>query len=167
MAVRDGNILIFDGACGTNLQRMEIPVSAWEGRDGCNEFLNVSAPEIIREWHSSFLSAGATVLETNTFGANAIVLAEYGLADRVTEINRAAVGNAHEAIRRHGGPAYVAGSIGPTTKLPSLGHIAFGPMAEASNNAVLLPALVVKLSTCSAASGFDSPIPTLPPLFLN
>ena len=71
------------------------------------------------------------MLETNTFGANAIVLAEYGLADRVTEINRAAVGNAHEAIRRHGGPAYVAGSIGPTTKLPSLGHIAFGPMAEA------------------------------------
>jgi len=131
MAFRDGNILIFDGACGTNLQRMEIPASAWEGRDGCNEFLNVSAPEVIREWHSSFLSAGATVLETNTFGANGIVLAEYGLADRVAEINRAAVGNAREAIRRHGGPAYVAGSIGPTTKLPSLGHVAFDPMAAA------------------------------------
>ena len=131
MAIRDENILFFDGACGTNLQRMEIPPSAWEGRDGCNEFLNVSAPEVIREWHASFLSAGATVLETNTFGANAIVLAEYGLADRVAEINRAAVGNAREAIRRHGGPAYVAGSIGPTTKLPSLGHIAFEPMAAA------------------------------------
>ena len=131
MAIRDGNILFFDGACGTNLQRMEIPASAWQGRDGCNEFLNVSAPEVIREWHASFLSAGATALETNTFGANAIVLAEYGLADRVAEINRAAVGNAREAIRRHGGPAYVAGSIGPTTKLPSLGHVAFEPMAEA------------------------------------
>ena len=131
MAIRDENILFFDGACGTNLQRMEIPSSAWEGRDGCNEFLNVSAPEVIREWHASFLSAGATVLETNTFGANAIVLAEYGLADRVAEINRAAVGNAREAIRRHGGPAYVAGSIGPTTKLPSLGHVAFEPMAAA------------------------------------
>jgi 5-methyltetrahydrofolate--homocysteine methyltransferase len=131
MAIRDETILFFDGACGTNLQRMEIPPSAWEGRDGCNEFLNVSAPEVIREWHSSFLSAGATVLETNTFGANAIVLAEYGLADRVAEINRAAVENAREAIRRHGGPAYVAGSIGPTTKLPSLGHIAFEPMAAA------------------------------------
>ena len=92
MTIRNENILVFDGACGTNLQRMEIPASAWMGRDGCNEFLNVSAPEVIREWHSSFLSAGATVLETNTFGANAIVLAEYGLADRVTEINRAAVG---------------------------------------------------------------------------
>ena len=131
MAIRDGNILFFDGACGTNLQRMEIPASAWQGRDGCNEFLNVSAPEVIREWHASFLSAGATVLETNTFGANAIVLAEYGLADRVVEINRAAVDNAREAIRRHGGPAYVAGSIGPTTKLPSLGHVAFEPMAAA------------------------------------
>src|SRR3990172_1975718 len=131
MAFRDGNILFFDGACGTNLQRMEIPTSAWEGRDGCNEFLNVSAPEVIREWHSSFLSAGATVLETNTFGANAIVLSEYGLADRVAEINRAAVGNAREAIRKAGGAAYVAGSIGPTTKLPSLGHIAFQPMAAA------------------------------------
>src|SRR5512141_2849719 len=128
MGIRDGNILIFDGACGTNLQRMEVPSSAWEGRDGCNEFLNVSLPEAIRSWHSSFLSAGATVLETNTFGANAIVLAEYGLADRVGEINRAAVGNAREAIPRYGGPAYVAGSIGPTTKLPSLGHIAFEPM---------------------------------------
>src|SRR3990172_7506277 len=85
----------------------------------------------IREWHSSFLSAGATVLETNTFGANAIVLSEYGLADRVAEINRAAVGNAREAIRKAGGAAYVAGSIGPTTKLPSLGHIAFQPMAAA------------------------------------
>ena len=131
MTIRGRDILFFDGACGTNLQRMEIPAAAWEGREGCNEFLNVSAPEVIREWHASFLSAGATVLETNTFGANAIVLSEYGLADRVEEINRAAVGHAREAIRRHGGPALVAGSIGPTTKLPSLGHVAFEPMAAA------------------------------------
>src|SRR3989304_2695301 len=122
MAFRDGNILFFDGACGTNLQRMEIPTSAWEGREGCNEFLNVSAPEVIREWHASFLSAGATVLETNTFGANAIVLAEYGLAGRVAEINRAAVGNAREAIRKHGGPPVVAGAPRATTDAPPLGH---------------------------------------------
>src|SRR5512134_976458 len=131
MTLHDRIILLFDGACGTNLQRMEIPASAWRGREGCNEYLNLTAPDVIREWHASFLSAGATVLETNTFGASAIVLAEYGLADRVAEINRAAVGNAREAIRRYGKPAYVAGSIGPTTKLPSLGHIAFEPMAEA------------------------------------
>ncbi|HEX9204992.1 MAG TPA: homocysteine S-methyltransferase family protein, partial [Candidatus Deferrimicrobiaceae bacterium] len=131
MTLHDRKILLFDGACGTNLQRMEIPASAWQGREGCNELLNLTAPEVIREWHASFLSAGATVLETNTFGANAVVLAEYGLEGRVAEINRAAVENARAAIRGHGGEAYVAGSIGPTTKLPSLGHIARGPLAQA------------------------------------
>jgi 5-methyltetrahydrofolate--homocysteine methyltransferase len=127
----DGTTLLFDGACGTNLQRMEIPPSAWQGHEGCNEFLNVSAAERIREWHRSFLSAGAMVLETNTFGANGIVLAEYGLGHRVVEINRAAVENAREAIRQSGADACVAGSLGPTTKLPSLGHIGYEPMAAA------------------------------------
>src|SRR5512134_708058 len=131
MTLHDRIILLFDGACGTNLQRMEIPASAWRGREGCNEYLNLTAPDAIREWHASFLSAGATVLETNTFGANAVVLAEYGLEGRVAEINRAAVENARAAIRRHGGEAFVAGSIGPTTKLPSLGHIGWDPMARA------------------------------------
>jgi methionine synthase I (cobalamin-dependent) len=124
-------LLLFDGACGTNLQRMEIPPSAWQGREGCNEFLNVSAAGLIRDWHESFLAAGAMALETNTFGANGIVLAEYGLEGRVAEINRAAVENAKEAIRRAGADAYVAGSLGPTTKLPSLGHIGYEPMAAA------------------------------------
>src|SRR5512134_307078 len=131
MTLHDRIILLFDGACGTNLQRMEIPASAWRGREGCNEYLNLTAPDAIREWHASFLSAGATVLETNTFGANAVVLAEYGLEGRVAEINRAAVENARAAIRRHGGESFVAGSIGPTTKLPSLGHIGWDPMARA------------------------------------
>jgi len=131
MTLTDRKILLFDGACGTNLQRMEIPASAWQGREGCNEFLNLTAPEVIREWHASFLSAGAAALETNTFGANAVVLAEYGLEGRVAEINRAAVENARAAIRRHGGEAFVAGSIGPTTKLPSLGHIGRVAMARA------------------------------------
>ncbi|MEW6720214.1 MAG: methionine synthase [Thermodesulfobacteriota bacterium] len=124
-------LLLFDGACGTNLQRMEIPPSAWQGREGCNEFLNVSAAGLIREWHGSFLAAGADVLETNTFGANAVVLEEYGLAHRVAEINRAAVENARSAIRRSGRPAYVAGSLGPTTKLPSLGHIGRAQLSAA------------------------------------
>ncbi len=124
-------MLLFDGACGTNLQRMEIPPSAWQGHDGCNELLNVSAAGLIQDWHVSFLTAGAMALETNTFGANAIVLAEYGLEHRVAEINRAAVENARRAIRRTGADAYVAGSLGPTTKLPSLGHIDREPMAAA------------------------------------
>jgi 5-methyltetrahydrofolate--homocysteine methyltransferase len=119
----DESVLVFDGACGTNLQGLSLPPSAWGKYEGCNEYLNLSAPEAIEELHSAFLSAGAMVLETNTFGANAIVLAEYGLEGRVEEINRSAVKNARAAIARHEGRGYVAGSIGPTTKLPSLGHI--------------------------------------------
>jgi len=119
----DESVLVFDGACGTNLQGLSLPPSAWGKYEGCNEYLNLSAPEAIEELHSAFLAAGAMVLETNTFGANAIVLAEYGLEGRVEEINHAAVKNARAAIARHEGRGYVAGSIGPTTKLPSLGHI--------------------------------------------
>ncbi|HEU5359876.1 MAG TPA: homocysteine S-methyltransferase family protein, partial [Candidatus Deferrimicrobiaceae bacterium] len=129
-------VLLFDGACGTNLQRLDLPPSAWEKYEGCNEFLNLSAPEAIGELHASFLTAGAMVLETNTFGANAVVLAEYGLENQVEAINRAAVDIARAAIRRHGGRGLVAGSIGPTTKLPSLGHISSGEMARALSRQV-------------------------------
>src|SRR3972149_795633 len=112
VAVSDEKILIFDGACGTNIQAMDLPESAWAGQEGCNEVLNLSAPEAIFALHTSFLSAGATVLETNPFGANAVVLAEYGLADRAGEINRAAVRIARDAIAAQGGRGYIAGSIG-------------------------------------------------------
>jgi 5-methyltetrahydrofolate--homocysteine methyltransferase len=129
MSLIDEKILIFDGACGTNLQEMEIPETAWQGCAGCNELLNLSAPEIIITLHRSFLDAGAMVVETNTFGASSIVLAEYDLADKAVEINRAAVANARAAIDGRNG-CYVAGSVGPTTKLPSLGHISVGALAE-------------------------------------
>lgn len=130
MRPEDHNILIIDGACGTNLQQMAIPASAWDGREGCNEILNLNAPEVIISLHRSFVEAGAMVLETDTFGANRVVLAEYGLADKVGEINRAAVRNARTAA---GGKAdvYVAASIGPGTKLPSLGHIEVAELAAA------------------------------------
>ncbi|HEY5765208.1 MAG TPA: homocysteine S-methyltransferase family protein, partial [Candidatus Deferrimicrobiaceae bacterium] len=131
MAVSDETILLFDGACGTNLQAMNLPESAWGGYEGCNEVLNLLAPEAILSLHESFLAAGATVLETNTFGANAIVLAEYGIAGRTAEINRAAVRVARDAISRSGRGGYVAGSIGPTTKLPSLGHVGYPELASA------------------------------------
>lgn len=122
MSFIDEKILLFDGACGTNLQEVAIPEEAWQGCEGCNELLNVSAPETIVALHESFLDAGAMVVETNTFGASSIVLAEYDLADRTAEINRAAVANARKAIGSRSG-CYIAGSIGPTTKLPSLSHI--------------------------------------------
>ena len=130
MGVLNGKIIVFDGACGTNLQRMHLPASAWGRYAGCNEYLNLSAPDAISELHGAFLAAGSMVLETNTFGASDIVLAEYGLQDRVEEINAAAVECARVAIRRHQPDALVAGAVGPTTKLPSLGHIPFEEMAR-------------------------------------
>ncbi|MDT8391656.1 MAG: homocysteine S-methyltransferase family protein [Lentisphaeria bacterium] len=122
MRFEDQPFIILDGACGTNLQLMDIPDSAWEGRDGCNELLNVTAPELIEGLHRQFFDAGAMAVETNTFGASRVVLAEYDLADQVTAINQAAVAAARRAA---GGEPdrYVVGSIGPTTKLLSLGHI--------------------------------------------
>ena len=122
MDLRNNNLLILDGACGTNLQQMDIPDSVWDDNKGCNEYLNLSSPETIVDLHKSFVDAGAMVLETNTFGAMDIVLAEYGLENKVEEINLAAVANARTAIgdRKN---VYIAGSVGPGTKLPSLGHI--------------------------------------------
>lgn len=128
MSFVDEEILLFDGACGTNLQEMTIPDTAWQGCEGCNELLNITSPETIIALHESFLDAGSKVIETNTFGASSIVLAEYGLADRAAEINRAAVANAKAAIGELGG-CYVAGSVGPTTKLPSLSHISVEELA--------------------------------------
>lgn len=122
MKPADHEVLIFDGATGTQLQGKTIPGSAWDGKEGCNELLNTSAPDIIVGLHQEFLDAGAQVLETNTFGASRIVLDEYGIGHRTTEINAAAVANARAAIAGRPG-RYVCGSLGPTTKLPSLGHI--------------------------------------------
>ena len=129
MSLVEEKILVFDGACGTNLQEMQIPDEAWQGCAGCNELLNLTSPGTIIALHESFLDAGAMVIETNTFGASSIVLAEYDLADRTVEINRAAVANARTAIGGRRG-RYVAGSVGPTTKLPSLGHVSVEVLAE-------------------------------------
>lgn len=147
----DLNLIIFDGACGTNLQTYDIPESAWGDNEGCNEYLNLSAPELIVKLHRSFVDAGAMVVETNTFGATAIVLAEYDLQDRVEEINRAAVEHARRAIDGKPG-CFVAGSIGPTTKLVSLGHVSVEALAASMTEQirVLLDAGVdcLILETC-------------------
>lgn len=130
MHVTDHPLLIVDGACGTNLQEMDIPASAWDDKEGCNEYLNLTAPEVIQALHRSFVDAGAMIIETNTFGAAGIVLAEYAIDDQVDAINVAAVANARAAIGDTP-DRYVAGSLGPTTKLPSLGHIGYDDMYAA------------------------------------
>ena len=131
MTFAEHPLLIFDGACGTSLQSMTVTEADWAGCEGCNEILNVSAPRHIVQFHQSMLDAGAMVLETNSFGASRIVLAEYGLQDRVREINQAAVDNARTAIAGRQ-DRYVAGSVGPGTKLPSLGHIEVAELAAAT-----------------------------------
>jgi len=101
MAFKDEQLLIFDGGCGTTLQSMELPPSTWGGINGCNEYLNVCSQETIVKLHSLFLEAGAMVIESNTFGATSIVLAEYGLENRVREINEAAVANARRLSEKN------------------------------------------------------------------
>ncbi|HUK23354.1 MAG TPA: methionine synthase [Terriglobales bacterium] len=125
-------VVIFDGAMGTSIQARNPSVDDFWGKEGCNELLVLSRPDIIRDIHASFLQVGCDVVETNTFGATSVVLAEYDLQEKVAEINIAAARLAREAAQQfsgNGGPKFVAGSIGPTTKLPSLGHISFANMA--------------------------------------
>lgn len=135
MTFTEQPLLIFDGACGTSLQLMDITEKDWSGCEGCNEVLNLSAPRHIVEFHKSMLDSGAMVLETNTFGASRVVLAEYGLQDKVREINIRAVENARLAIAGRV-DKYIAGSVGPGTKLPSLGHIEVAELATATREQV-------------------------------
>lgn len=116
-------LLVMDGATGTNLQNMYIPNDVWEGKEGCNEWLNLAYPDVIVKLHQEFIQAGSQAVETNTFGANRLTLAEYGLEDRVNDINFAAVFNSRKAALELGAPTYVVGSIGPGTKLPTLGQV--------------------------------------------
>ena len=135
MTFSEQPLLIFDGACGTSLQLIDITEKDWSGCEGCNEVLNLSAPGHIIEFHKSMLDAGAMVLETDTFGASRVVLAEYGLQNKVKEINIRAVENARLAIAGKK-DKYVAGSVGPGTKLPSLGHIEVAELASATREQV-------------------------------
>src|SRR5208337_481655 len=127
-------VVVYDGAMGTNIQlRQPTPDDYW-GKENCSEVLVLSRPDIIRDVHAAFLQVGCDVVETNTFGATRTVLTEFDLADRVREINLAAVKLAREAAQQFSTkdkPRFVAGSMGPTTKLPSLGHITFDAMVEA------------------------------------
>ena len=128
-------LIFFDGAMGTQLQGLNLRREDWHGYEGCSEILNRLVPESIVEIHRRYLSAGAEVIETNSFGANAVVLADYGLHAEVEEFNRLAAELARRAIHAHQAQhpesqrtLFVAGSMGPGTKLPSLGHIDFASL---------------------------------------
>ncbi len=126
-------VVVYDGAMGTNIQKYDLSVDDYWGKEGCNELLVQSRPDVIRAIHASFFEAGCDVVETNSFGSSRIVLAEYDLQDQVRELNIAAARLAREVAAQYSTPdhpRFVAGSVGPTTKLPSLGHITYDAMAE-------------------------------------
>ncbi len=126
-------ILVFDGATGTSFQYMNLNADDFGGEalNGCNEHLVFTRPEAVEKLHASFFETGCDVVETNSFGATPVVLAEYDLGDRAYEHNRRAAEIAHKMAREFSTPAhprFVAGSMGPTTKLPSLGNISYQDM---------------------------------------
>lgn len=121
-------ILVFDGATGTNLQLHNPTVDDYAGLEGCTEILLDTHPDWIRDLHASFFQAGSHIVETNSFGANRIVLSEYNIENRAYELNIKAAKLAREVaaqFSKPGDPRFVAGSMGPGTKLPSLGHTDF------------------------------------------
>ncbi len=128
-------ILIYDGATGTNLQLLGLTADDFGGQelDGCNEALVLTRPEIITNLHDSFLKVGVDAVETDTFGAFPIVLSEYGIADRAYDINFKAAQLAREvasAYSNKSNPRFVAGSVGPGTKFPTLGQITFDKLRD-------------------------------------
>ncbi|NLP10772.1 methionine synthase [bacterium] len=127
--LQDNRVILFDGAMGTQIQRLTITEKEWAGKTGCNEILNLTAAEKIQSIHQDYFAAGAEVVETNTLGSNRIVLAEYELADKTVEVNRAAARIARRAADTFTDrPRFVAGSIGPGTRLISLGQTDFASM---------------------------------------
>ncbi|MEH2467107.1 methionine synthase [Nostoc sp.] len=129
----DSPVLVFDGAMGTNLQTQNLTAEDFGGPqyEGCNEYLVHTKPEAVAKVHRDFLAAGADVIETDTFGSTSLVLAEYDLADQAYYLSKTAAELAKRVAAEFytpEKPRFVAGSIGPTTKLPTLGHIDFDTM---------------------------------------
>ena len=127
-------VLVADGAMGTMLQAGNPSLEDFEGYEGCNEVLNVTRPDLVRSVHDAYLAVGVDCVETNTFGANLANLGEYGIADRIGELALAGARLAREAADAASTPdhqRYVLGSVGPGTKLPSLGHVRYEVLRDA------------------------------------
>lgn len=133
-AVRS-DVVIADGAMGTMLQRYDLSIDAdFEGHEGCNEILNVSRPDVVAAIHDAYLAVGIDAVETNTFGANWSNLGDYGIEDRIAELAEAGARIARERVDAaegvDGRVRWVLGSMGPGTKLPSLGHTSYDNLKQ-------------------------------------
>ncbi|MBD1844657.1 methionine synthase [Cyanobacteria bacterium FACHB-63] len=129
-------VIVFDGAMGTNIQSQNLTAEDFGGAEyeGCNEYLVQTKPEAISKVHCDFLAAGADVIETDTFGTSPFVLAEYGLQDQAYDLSKKAAELAKHCAAEFSTPEkprFVAGSMGPGTKLPTLGHITYDELKEA------------------------------------
>src|SRR5437867_632742 len=129
-------IIVFDGAMGSNLQALDLSVDDWGGPqfENCSENLLYTRPDAIEKVHTSFLDVGCDVIETNSFGGSEVVLTEFGIADKAYDVNKKAAELAKRLASDYSTPdkpRFVAGSIGPGTKLPTLGHITYCDLKDA------------------------------------
>ncbi|PJE94931.1 methionine synthase [Streptomyces carminius] len=127
-------VVVADGAMGTMLQAADPSLEDFQQLEGCNEVLNVTRPDIVRAVHEEYFAVGVDCVETNTFGANFSALNEYGIAGRIGELSEAGARIAREAAdsftARDGRPRWVLGSVGPGTKLPTLGHTDYATLRD-------------------------------------
>ncbi|MEU9794737.1 methionine synthase [Streptomyces sparsogenes] len=127
-------VVVADGAMGTMLQAQDPTLEDFQQLEGCNEILNVTRPDIVRSVHTEYFQAGVDCVETNTFGANHSALGEYEISDRVFELSEAGARVAREVadgFAADGRPRWVLGSMGPGTKLPTLGHAPYTVLRDA------------------------------------
>jgi 5-methyltetrahydrofolate--homocysteine methyltransferase len=132
-------VVVADGAMGTMLQAHDLALDDFDGHEGCNEVLNVTRPDVVRSVHDAYLAVGVDCVETNTFGANLGNLAEYDIADRIGELAEAGARIARAAADHWSTPdrpRWVIGSVGPGTKLPTLGHVSFAQLRDAYDRQV-------------------------------
>lgn len=178
------NILLLDGAMGTQIQGRDLDVEKdYWGQENCSEILNLSRPDLIRDIYACYYAAGSDAVETNTFGGSTLTLGEFGLSDKVLEINRIACELAHEAKEQFAGDGrqrFVIGSVGPGTKLPSLGHIDYDSLEaglydqaqgliqgkvdafliETAQDPLQIKAAINAIKQAKAETGYDAPIIT-------
>ncbi len=127
-------VVVADGAMGTMLQAHDLTLEDFQGYEGCNEILNVTRPEVVRAVHDEYFAVGVDAVETNTFGANLANLGEYDIPERIHELAAAGARIAREAADAWSSPdrpRWVIGSVGPGTKLPTLGHVTFAELRDA------------------------------------
>ncbi len=126
-------VVVFDGGMGTSLIGSKLTLADYLDHENCSEAVNLTRPDVVAEIHRGFFAVGCDAVETNTFGANEVVLAEFGMAERTREINRLAASIARKVaaeFETKERPRYVVGSLGPGTRLPSLGHTTFAVLEK-------------------------------------